>query len=83
MTRVAVVMDGGPERAAATLAALDHAGGARTEVVLLSTAAIDPPALCAAFDGLVIGPGGTNQRLDLVLEAIRTARERGVPLVGT
>ncbi|MGI9603324.1 MAG: hypothetical protein ACR2QE_15670 [Acidimicrobiales bacterium] len=82
MTSIGVLMDGGRERASATLAAIEHAGPG-TEVTLVATAEIASDELPDRFDGVVIGPGSPYQRMDLVLEAIRTARERGVPLVGT
>ena len=37
----------------------------------------------AAYDGLWIAPSSPYRNMDAALEAIRHARERGVPLVGT
>ena len=34
-------------------------------------------------DGIVIGPGSPYQDEHAVWEAVRTAREKGIPLVGT
>lgn len=85
MTSVAVVMDGGPERAETTVDALGHAAGHLG--IELDTTVVATDRLqrfdVAGADGVVIGPGSPYRRMDLVLEAIRTARERGLPLVGT
>lgn len=78
MTRVAVLMDGGPERAETTIDALGHAA-AHVGTGLDH----DSAGLLDDLGGVVIGPGSPYQRMDPVLEAIRTARERGLPLVGT
>jgi len=37
----------------------------------------------AGYDGLFISPGSPYVSMEGALEAIRYARERGVPLVGT
>lgn len=43
----------------------------------------DPAGQLARFDGLWIAPGSPYRSMDGALNAIRHARERGVPLVGT
>ncbi len=42
-----------------------------------------PEASLAPYDGLWIAPASPYRSMDGALEAIRHARERGVPLVGT
>ncbi len=82
--RIAVVGDFDPGNPThpLTSAALDHVGLAFEWV---ATDAIgDPPEeRLAAFDGLWIGPGSPYRSMAGALAAIRHARERGVPLVGT
>ncbi len=55
------------------------------EFVWVPTESIDPdPAgRLTAFDGLWIAPGSPYRSMNGALSAIRYARERGVPLVGT
>ncbi len=43
----------------------------------------DPVERLSHFDGLWIAPSSAYRSVDGVLSAIRYARERGVPLVGT
>ena len=43
----------------------------------------DPATTLAEYDGLWIAPASPYRSMDGALEAIRYARERGVPLVGT
>lgn len=43
----------------------------------------DPTQRLAPFDGLWIAPGSPYRSMEGALNAIRYARERGVPLVGT
>jgi CTP synthase (UTP-ammonia lyase) len=43
----------------------------------------DPTERLAHFDGLWIAPASPYRNMDGALGAIRYARERGVPLVGT
>ncbi len=81
MSAIAVIMDGGPERAAATIDGLVAAGAAARDVQVLPTTELDPSL--GAFAAAVIGPGSPYDRMEPVLEAIRTAREKGLPLVGT
>jgi CTP synthase (UTP-ammonia lyase) len=82
-------MDLAPDKAyhRATLAALEHAAeslglDAKVEVVRTDTLR-DRPDPNADYAGLVIGPGSPYRDVEAVLDAIRSARERGVPLVGT
>jgi CTP synthase (UTP-ammonia lyase) len=86
---IGVLMDLAPEQAyhAATVAALRHAADAlsldaRIDVVRTDTLR-DRPDVATAYTGLVIGPGSPYRDAEAVLDAIRSARERGVPLVGT
>lgn len=58
------------------------AGGAH--VTWVATDAIgDPAQSLASFDALFIATGGPYASMDGLLRAIRHARERGVPLLGT
>ncbi|MDH3704993.1 MAG: hypothetical protein OES57_02950 [Acidimicrobiia bacterium] len=85
MSRIAVVMDGGPERAETTVDALGHAAahvGVGLDTTVVATDHLHRFDVAGA-DGVVIGPGSPYRRMDLVLETIRSAREKGVPLVGT
>jgi CTP synthase (UTP-ammonia lyase) len=80
---IGVVGDRQPEnRTHATLeASLAHAGA---EWEWLATDAVPPPdALAERYGGLWIAPASPYRSMDGALTAIRTARERGVPLVGT
>ena len=62
-------------------ASLEHAGA---EAEWIPTDAVPPPeALLARYDGLWIAPASPYRSMDGALAAIATARERGVPLVGT
>jgi CTP synthase (UTP-ammonia lyase) len=70
----------------ATVDALGHAakGGGRS--VELQVRRTDDAGLAAAVDradGLVIGPGSPYRDEASLWEAVRAARERGLPLVGT
>lgn len=56
--------------------------GAPTRWIATSSVHEDP-SLLARYDGLLISPGGPYLSMDGALEAIRYARERGVPLLGT
>jgi CTP synthase (UTP-ammonia lyase) len=80
---IAVVGDRNPANPThlATDAALGHAG-ARHEWVPTPRVAADPSAL-ARFDGVLVSPGSPYASMDGALAAVRHARERGVPLVGT
>jgi CTP synthase (UTP-ammonia lyase) len=87
MVTIGIVGDFDPAKDthAATDAALQHAA-ARLELELrstwLPTDALDATAL-AAHAGLVIAPGSPYRDMLNVLAAIRHARERGVPCLGT
>ena len=65
-----------------TSAALTHVGA---EFVWVPTESIrrDAADQLGRFDGLWISPGSPYRSMDGALSAIRFARERGVPLVGT
>ena len=81
--RIAVIGDFNPANKTHgfTNAALEHLGLA---IEWIATDAVGAPAVTlAAYDGLFISPGSPYVSLDGALEAIRYARERGVPLVGT
>jgi len=79
--RVAVVGDFQPGNVTHRMTddALAHAGLASTWV---PTDGVDAGAL-ARFDGLWIAPASPYRSMEGALAAIRHARERGVPLVGT
>ena len=86
--RISLVIDSPPSAPyhRATLAALSDAAAARApnaEIRVVRTPEIDDAFLTSPGDGIVIGPGSPYDRPDLAEAAIRTARERGVPLVGT
>ena len=81
--RTAVIGDFNPANKTHLLtnAALEHLGLA---IEWIATDAVGAPEMTlAAYDGLFISPGSPYVSLDGALEAIRYARERGVPLVGT
>lgn len=82
-TTITVLMDlpaGNPNHDA-TMAALDHAIAAfGSEVVAKLTRT---NAIGSLGDGVLVGPGSPYTDPVAVEEAIRSARERGVPLVGT
>lgn len=83
--RVAVIGERNPghrshvalDRAAARLPGHVKASWVATDVL-----AADPDPL-ASLDGVWMAPGSPYRSLDGALLAIRYARERGVPLVGT
>ncbi len=62
--------------------ALVHAG---MEFAWIPTESVgsDPAEQLSRFDGLWIAPASPYRSMDGALSAIRYARERGVPLVGT
>jgi CTP synthase (UTP-ammonia lyase) len=81
--RIGVVGDYGERREThrATNAELAAAG---VDFVWVPTAGVgDPSRSLADFDGLLISPGSPYESMDGALAAIRFARERRVPLVGT
>ena len=57
--------------------------GLRFEWVATDAVGDDPTTLLAPYDGLWIAPASPYRSMDGALSAIRHARERGVPLVGT
>lgn len=72
----------------ATLEALDHAraalgAGDDLDVRVVPTATIDRALIADPGHGVVVGPGSPYDEPERVLDVILTARERGVPLVGT
>ena len=81
--RVAVIGDFTPVNKTHrfTNAALEHLG---LPIEWIATDAVRAPEVTlAAYDGLLISPGSPYVSMDGALDAIRYARERGVPLVGT
>lgn len=69
------------ETHAALDASLAHAGA---EWEWVATDAVPgPDELVRRFDGLWIAPASPYRSMDGALGAVTTARERGVPLVGT
>jgi CTP synthase (UTP-ammonia lyase) len=65
-----------------TNAALDHLQ-LRFEWVPTETVGEEPEARLGGYDGLWIAPASPYRSMEGALAAIRYARERGVPLVGT
>ena len=65
-----------------TNAALGHLG-LSFEWVPTDTIGDDPQKRLADYDGLWISPSSPYRSMEGALSAIRYARERGVPLVGT
>lgn len=87
---VNVLMDLPPEQAyhSATMAALDHAAaatglGGEIDVRVVRTATIDDALVDDPGQGVVVGPGSPYDSPERVHDVILSARERGVPLVGT
>ncbi len=81
--RIGVVGDYGAKREThrATNAELEAAG---VDFAWVATTGIgDPAGSLGGFDGLWISPGSPYASMDGALAAIRYAREREVPLVGT
>jgi CTP synthase (UTP-ammonia lyase) len=66
----------------ATNEALTHAG-LRFEWVPTDAVGRDPAARLGGYAGLWIAPASPYRDMDGALRAVRLARERGVPLVGT
>ncbi|MEO1062040.1 MAG: hypothetical protein AAFZ07_11520 [Actinomycetota bacterium] len=88
MVRIDVVFDassGSPYRAPTLRAVTDAAAhlGVHVTVDVVPTVTVDDRYLAALPDAVVIGPGTPYDAPDRAEEVIRTARERGVPLVGT
>lgn len=85
---VAVLMDLRPDEPyhQATLAALAHAGAVRRcalRAIVVPTDVIGGRDADALGDAVVVGPGSPYREAEAVIDVIRSARERGVPLVGT
>ena len=83
---VAVLMDLPPDHPyhRATLAALDHAAsGSPVRSVVVPTDSIGGRTARSLGEAVVVGPGSPYVDADAVLEVIASAREQGVPLVGT
>ena len=71
---------------AATLTALEHASDrqrASVEVRVVPTDTIDRRLVADPGTAVVIGPGSPYRNPEGVLEVVRSARERGIPLVAT
>lgn len=86
--RIALLIDSPPDARyhVATVEAIDHAAQALGVPVDLRVTRTDSTALPAdlrSIDGVVIGPGSPYRDEQAVWDAVRSARERGVPLVGT
>ena len=71
----------------ASVAALHHAAahvGVDVDVRVIPTRAIgNPDRFATPGSAVFVGPGSPYDDQDAVHEAVRMARERGVPLVGT
>lgn len=82
--RIAVVGDFDPKNPTHgfTNAALDHVR-LGFEWVATDEMGDDVEARLSAFDGVWVAPASPYRSMDGALGAIRYARERGVPLVGT
>ncbi len=71
---------------AATVAAIGHAAaplGVDAQIRIVPTAPIGIEMVRHPGSAVVVGPGSPYANPDAVHAVIRTARERGVPLVGT
>jgi len=82
--RIAVVGDFNPDNRThrATNDALAHVG-LECEWVATDAVGADPEDRLAPYRALWIAPASPYRDMEGVLRAIRYARERGVPLVGT
>jgi CTP synthase (UTP-ammonia lyase) len=89
--RIGIIGDWDPDRAShvATNSALGHAADALAvglDISWLPTRALDGPgsaALLGACDGLWCAPGSPYESTDGALSAIRFARARDWPFIGT
>lgn len=89
--RIGIIGDWDPARGShvATNEALGHAADALAvalEVSWLPTPALDPPGGAArleAYDALWCAPGSPYESMEGALAAIRFARERDRPFIGT
>jgi CTP synthase (UTP-ammonia lyase) len=84
-TTVGIVGDFDPGRPSheATNAALSHAGLPSGWIPTDEIAPDRPAERLAPYAGLFISPGSPYRSMEGALAAVRHARERGVPLVGT
>lgn len=76
----------GQQFRAAILTALEHASDrqrATVKVRVVPTDTIDRRLVADPGTAVVIGPGSPYRNPDGVLEVVRCARERGIPLVAT
>ena len=86
---VSVLIDQPPEHSyhRASVAAIRDAAssiGAAVEISLVQTDHIDSPdVLVRNSSAILIGPGSPYRDPDAVIACIRSARESGLPLVGT
>ncbi|HKA50672.1 MAG TPA: hypothetical protein VKK19_13870 [Candidatus Dormibacteraeota bacterium] len=85
---ISVLIDLAPDQEyrAATLAALEHASerhSADVELRVVATDTIDRRLVADPGAAVVVGPGSPYRNPEAVLEVVRSARERGIPLVGT
>ncbi len=84
---IALLMDLPPQHAyhRATLAAIAHAAATVSGVraVVVPTDTIGGRSADGLGDGVVVGPGSPYREPDAALDVIGSAREGGVPLVGT
>jgi CTP synthase (UTP-ammonia lyase) len=70
----------------ATVDAINHAAQASGKAVKLQVSQTDRAAVAAGLpgvDGVVVGPGSPYRDEAAVWAVVRSAREHGVPLVGT
>jgi CTP synthase (UTP-ammonia lyase) len=83
--RVALLIDLPPDARyhVATVAALNHAADARGEQLDLRVQTTDTAVDVDQLDGVVIGPGSPYRDEHAVWSVVRSAREKGLPLVGT
>lgn len=86
--RLALVGDRSPsvqahQRIPALIDALTTAAGPAIEVYWLHSTAVSDPADVAGFDGVWVIPGSPYRSTDGVLAAIRAARTRRIPFLGT
>lgn len=88
MATISIVMDL-PDSARyhwATVAALGHAVerlDADVTLAVVGTDRIDDAFIASPGDGVVMGPGTPYLHPDRAEAVVQSARERGVPLVGT
>ena len=85
---IAVLMDLAPEHRyhTATLSALRHASdslGAGIDVRVVTTDTIDRRLVADPVAAVVVGPGSPYRNPESVHDVVRSAREKGIPVVGT